>query len=227
MKIGIVGTGNMGRTLGLRWAELGHDVMFGSSEAEKAREVAAMAEGGAKSGTYDEAAAFGELVLYSLRDTLPSKGLPDVSVLDGKILVDLNNGPIPDWADYRAPEAPSLAERVQDDAPKARVVKAFNTMAQELYESSADALRAANASVFVAGDDADAKRAVSELAESMGFAPVDCGPLAASRMLEALADFTRYLIMGRELGPFATLAVNVLPAPPESRFGGRRDSKVE
>ena len=63
MKIGIMGTGNMGRALGLRWARIGHDVFFGSRDRARAEAVAA--EGGkkARGGNFDEAAAFGEVVL--------------------------------------------------------------------------------------------------------------------------------------------------------------------
>jgi hypothetical protein len=50
--------------------------------------------------------------------------------------------------------------------------------------------------------------------------------LRNARMLEALADFTRYLIMGKEMGAYTTLAVNVLPTPEKQRFGGRRTAKL-
>lgn len=227
MRIGIIGTGNMGRTLGLLWAEQGHDLLFGSSNPERARSVASMAKGHARGGTYHEAATFGDLIFYSLRD-LPSKALRSKSVLDGKIVIDPNNRAIPEDYAYGPLMAESMAEQLQADVPKARVVKAFNTVAQEVYEIPATDLRKFNTAIFVAGDDADARRQVGSLAEEMGLSAVDCGGLRNARMLEALADFTRYLIMGKQLGVFTTLAVNVLPPlePHELRFGGRQASRL-
>ena len=81
MKTGIIGTGNMGRTLGFLWAERGHQLFFASTDPEKAQSVASVAGGRMKAGTYDEAAGkafqsfrrgsllvLGDLVFYSLRD---------------------------------------------------------------------------------------------------------------------------------------------------------------
>lgn len=122
--------------------------------------------------------------------------------------------------------AESIAERLQADVPNARVVKAFNTVAQEVYELPATELREHTTALFLAGDDADARQQVASLAEAMGFHAIDCGVLRNARMLEALADFTRYLIAGTPLGNFTTLAVNVLAPPQQARFGGRQASQL-
>jgi 8-hydroxy-5-deazaflavin:NADPH oxidoreductase len=74
MKIGIIGVGNMGRGLGQGWARAGHQILFGARDAEKGR--AAAAESGsatAKAGSFDDAAAFGEVVLHTVRDVLPRR----------------------------------------------------------------------------------------------------------------------------------------------------------
>ena len=226
MRIGIIGTGNMGRTLGLSWAERGHDLFFGSTDSEKSLSVASMAKGRARGGTYDEAATFGDLIFYSLRDTAPSTALKSKAVLDGKIIIDPNNRAIPEGFAYGPLIAESMAEQLQADVPKAHVVKAFNTLAQEVFEIPPADLRKFNPAIFIASDDAHARQQVGSLAEEMGFNAVDCGNLRNARMLEALADFTRYLIMGKQLGPFTTLAVNVLPAPHKPRFGGRQASEL-
>ena len=222
MKIGIIGTGNMGRTLGLRLAEQGHDLLFGSSDAHKASAVAAMASARARSGTYDDAAAFGDAVFYSLRDRVPSQVLRSAAVLDGKIVIDPNNRLIPDGFAYGPLIAESIAERLQADVPRARVVKAFNTVAQEILEVDAAELRRHHTAMFIAGDDADARRQVGSLAEEIGFDVVDCGGLRQARLLEALADFVRYLIAGRQLGVATTLAVHRVALPTSPRFGGRQ-----
>jgi 8-hydroxy-5-deazaflavin:NADPH oxidoreductase len=226
MRIGIIGTGNMGRTLGLLWAEQGHDLFFGSTDPDKGLSVASMAKGRAQGGTYDDAAAFGDLIFYSLRDSVPSKALRSKAVLDGKIIIDPNNRAIPEGFAYGPLMAESIAEQLQGDVPKAHVVKAFNTLAQEVFEIPAADLRKFNTAIFIAGDDPHARLQVGSLAEAMGFSAVDCGNLRNARMLEALADFTRYLIMGKQLGAFTTLAVNVLPPPQKLSFGGRQASKL-
>ena len=220
MTIGILGTGNMGRTLGLAWAELGHAVVFGSSDPDKARVVAETAQRGARAGSLDEAAEAGDLVFYSYRDTLPSQVLTSTDALDGAVLVDPNNRPIPDGFAYGPLLGESIAERVQADVPRARVVKAFNTLPMPVCALPPAALRPTETSLYVAGDDADARAVVASLGEAMGLSPVDCGGLRNARMLEAVADFARYLIGGQGLGLYATVSSRVLPAPDEPRFGG-------
>src|SRR5262245_32419361 len=143
MRIGIIGTGNMGRALGLRWSRGDHAVLFGSRNLSKARTVAAGGPGSAPAGDFDDAAAFGDVVLYTVRDELPSTLLREPKALDGKIVIDCNNSAIlgldiPDPAErpgvhFRTP-IPSLAERLAADAQGARVVKAFNTVSAKVIE---------------------------------------------------------------------------------------------
>ena len=137
MRIGIIGTGNMGQALGLGWARAGHDVLFGSRTLSKARTAAGQGSPSTRAGDFDEAAAFGDVVLYTVRDVLPSALLRQPSALAGKVLIDCNNSAIlgldiPDPNDrpgvhFNIP-IPSLAERIAADVPGTRVVKAFNTI---------------------------------------------------------------------------------------------------
>jgi len=207
MKIGIIGSGNMGRALGLRWARAGHDVLFGARDRDKAEKVAA--EGGqrARPGSLDEAAAFGEVILYTVRDVFPSSLLGNARALTGKIVVDCNNSDMP--ADFRfATPIPSLAEKLAADIPFARVVKAFNTMAAPVIELDPAKLASHKVSVFLCSDDAEAKAVVAGLAEELGFTPVDCGGLERARLVEQVADFIRFQIAGMGRGPFATISVH-------------------
>jgi predicted dinucleotide-binding enzyme len=130
MKIGIIGSGNMGRSLGILWADRGHKVFFGGRTAEKGQSVAAFAQRGSQGGTNDEAAAFGEVLLYSVRGIHPAEVLSSIDVLTGKILIDPNNSAIPEGFTYE-PIVKSLAETLAEQVPNAIVVKAFNTMSQE------------------------------------------------------------------------------------------------
>ena len=225
MKIGVLGSGNMGRSLGMRWAELGHEVFFGGRDADKARSVASFAGHGSQGGTMEAAARVGDVLVHTARGALPSALVSDTSVFDGKVLIDLNNGPIPDGFAYE-PVTSSFAERFQADVPGLKVVKAFNTMAQEVLEHEPQTLRQHGVSVFVAGDDAAAKATVMQLADELGFAPVDAGGLRNARLLESVGDLIRYMIIGAPLGPQATISVHVLPEPTSTRLGGRQASKL-
>jgi predicted dinucleotide-binding enzyme len=132
MKIGIIGSGNMGRSLGILWAE-GHQVFFGARDAAKGLSVADFAGHDTQGGTNDEAAAFGDVLLYTVRGVNPAEVLSSTDVLSGKILIDCNNFEIPEGFAY-PPIVQSLAEKLATEVPNARVVKAFNTFSQEVFE---------------------------------------------------------------------------------------------
>lgn len=225
MKIGIVGTGNMGRILGCAWAVHGHEVFFGARNAQTAVDAAELARAnggvGAQAGSNREAALFGEVIFYSVRDVSPAQVIGDVSALDGKVVIDPNNWPVPEGKFDFAPVAQSLAEKLQTWLPETKVVKCFNTMAQELFEMPVDELRAQKVSAFIASDHAEARDTVAALARDLGLAPVDMGPLRNARIVEPLGDVIRYLILGAGLGPYTTLKVDVLQPAETGRFGGR------
>jgi 8-hydroxy-5-deazaflavin:NADPH oxidoreductase len=222
MKIGIIGSGNMGRSLGLLWAEQGHEVFFGARTAEKGQSVAAFAKYGTQGGTNGDAAAFGDVLLYTIRGVNPTEVFTSVEMLSGKILIDCNNFEIPEGFAY-PPIVQSLAEKLASEVPKARVVKAFNTMAQEVLELSPSPLKEHQVSVFVCGDNLEARQIVMKLAEDIGFSAVDCGELRHARLVEGLGDFIRFMLIGQLQNPYATISVNVLPAATKPRLGGRQD----
>jgi 8-hydroxy-5-deazaflavin:NADPH oxidoreductase len=208
----------MGRALGLGWARRGHDVLFGSRDLTKAKAIAAKGSASTLVGDFDAAAAFGEVVLYTVRDHFPSSVLKEPQVLSGKIVIDCNNSailgldvPDPDnrsGIHFTTPN-PSHAELLAADAPRARVVKAFNTMASQLIELDRDELVRRRVSVFLCSDDAQAKSIVKELAEELGFVGVDCGELERAQLVEGVGDFIRFQIIGMGLGAFATISVDV------------------
>lgn len=225
MKIGIIGSGNMGRSLGTLWAEQGHQVYFGARTKEKGEAVAEIAGNSTQGGTNNEAADFGEVLLYTIRGVNPGEVLTDVEVLSAKILIDCNNFEIPEGFAYE-PIQQSLAEKLASEVPKVRVVKAFNTMAQEVFELAPTPLKDYDVSCFIAGDDEEARNIVMRLAQDIGFNPVDCGGLRNARLLEGLGDFIRFMIIGQKLGSYATVSVNVLPAAQQQRLGGRQVSEL-
>ena len=226
MKIGIIGSGNMGRSLGILWAEQGHEVFFGARTAEKGQEVAAIAGHKTQGGSNDEAAMFGTVLLYTVRGVNPAEVFSSVSVLDDKVLIDCNNQEIPDNFEYPAITR-SLAEKLAAEVPNARVVKAFNTMAQELFELAPEPLNDYNVSVFVAGDDESARQTVMQLAQDIGFHPIDCGELRHARLIEGTGDLIRLLMTQQQMGLTATISVHTLPPAQTKRLGGRQASNLK
>jgi predicted dinucleotide-binding enzyme len=216
MKIGIIGTGNMGQALGGGWARAGHEVLFGSRQPEKARQAAADAGGGAQAGDFDDAAAFGEVVLYTVRGVYPSKLLRRPEALAGKIVVDCNNRDVGDDAHpgqfkiEAPPPGPTLTEMLAADAPTARVVKAFSTIPSPVFALGRAAVAADRVSVYVCGDDPAARKVVSDLAEALGFVGVDSGGLDRAWMIDGLADFLRFQIGIMGMGVYATISVHTV-----------------
>jgi 8-hydroxy-5-deazaflavin:NADPH oxidoreductase len=225
MRIGIIGSGNMGRSLGILWSQAGHEVFFGARDPAQAQRAAALAGIHVRHGGNDAAAHFGDVLLYTVRHHMPSAVLTDLGALAGKVVIDLNNWDIPAGFAFE-PITESLAEKLQRDVPQARVVKAFNTMAQEVFELSGAGLHQHEFSVFVAGNDSAAREAAMRLAADIGFSPVDCGELRHARLIEGLGDFIRLLIGGMKRGPMATISTHTLPSPRASRLGGRAPSRL-
>src|SRR4051794_2830007 len=212
MKIGIIGTGNMGAALGARWAKNGHAVLFGSRDLSKAKETAARASSTAQFGDFDAAAAFGDVVLYTARGIFPSAVLQNPRSLAGKVVIDCNNTDLdhdmrPIVAD---PTGATLAEQLAADVPDARVVKAFTSIPHRIIELDRATLAPYRISALLCADDEAAKAKVKALAEELGFVGVDCGPLKRSRVVDGATDFLRFQIAGMGLGPFATLSLNVV-----------------
>ena len=220
MRIGIIGSGNMGRHLGLVWAEQGHEVFFGARDVERAQAAAALSAHAVHAGTNDEAARFGDVLLYTIRDAEPGD-LADLAAYDGKVVIDVNNHDVPDGLDYPSFET-ALAQRLQAKIPSARVVKAFSTVPNELFEFCPDRIKEYDVAVFIAGDDEDARTTVAQLASDIGFTPADMGPLYAAKTIERATQLAIAAIIGGG-GHFQTaFTIHRLPVPEgEPRLGGR------
>ena len=116
----------------------------------------------------------------------------------------------------------SIYKKLQEQLPAARVVKAWNTIAMEAFNTEPDALRENGAQTFVAGADHDAKSVVSELSEDLGFTAVDLGESAASfRAAEAMGDVVRLLMIDGGHGGQAHLKMTKLPDPRLDVIGDR------
>ncbi|MCP6758483.1 MAG: NAD(P)-binding domain-containing protein [Fischerella sp. CENA71] len=225
MKIGIIGSGNMGRSLGILWAQQGHQVFFGARTIQKGQAVAEFAGHGTQGGSNDEAAIFGEVLLYTVRGVNPAEVLSSTDILAGKILIDPNNYDIPEDFNY-PPIVKSLAQKLAQEVPNAHVVKAFNTIPMEVFELAPEPLKDYNVSVFVAADDPKAKQIVMQLAQEIGFAPIDSGTLSNARLIEGLADLYRFLIIHQQMGAYTGISLQKLPQAQTQRLGGRQPSTL-
>lgn len=200
MKIGIVGAGNVGGTLGRLWAGQGHDVMFGVRDVQSPKVQALLQATGSKAraGSVAEAAAFGEVVFLAVPWSAAKDAVRASGDLGGRTLVDCTNPLLPGLAGLSVGHTTSGAEEIARWAVGAKVMKAFNTTGVETMANPQ--FGAQQASMFVCGDDAGAKSAVMELGEEIGFDMIDAGPLVNARLLEPLAMLWIYLAVRQGMG---------------------------
>lgn len=185
MNVTIIGTGNMARGIGSRLVAGGHHVTVLGKETADAEEVVKDlgANGSAQAGQSGNAIADEVVVLAVYYPDAQAAVEQYGDALSGKIVVDITNPVNENLDGLVTPPDSSAAQELGARAHGARVVKAFNTtFAGTLREG-----RVADEplDVFVASDDEDAKATVSKLAEDGGLRPVDAGPLARARELEA------------------------------------------
>jgi predicted dinucleotide-binding enzyme len=212
MKVAVLGTGMVGKTLASKLAELGHDVAMGSRRPDN-EEAAAWASGageGASHGTFADAAESAELVLNCTAGTASVEALNAAGEqsLSGKLLIDVAN-PLDFSAGFpptlSVMGADSLGEQIQRAFPEAKVVKALNTMNCEVMVDPARV--PGDHDVFVCGDDEDAKAQVGKLLQSFGWPEssiVDLGDISAARGAEAYV-----LLWLRLYGAFDTGDLNI------------------
>jgi len=178
MNIGIIGAGHIGGTAARLFVKAGHQVAVSNSRGPASlRGLAAEIGPQAHAMRVDDAARFGSVVFLAVPWRTP-EALPAPDVVSGKIVIDAMNpyGPNGEVLDLGAATS---SEEVRKRLPGARLVKAFNTIYyQHLATLGNTSLPIEDRhAIFVAGDDAEAKQAVSGLIEEIGFAPVDIGGL--------------------------------------------------
>ena len=191
MRIGILGSGDVGRALGKGFADLGHEVMLGTRDPnqDKVKTWVAQAGPGARAGTFAEAAAFGEIaVLATLwTGTESALRLAGMEALRGKVVLDATN-PL-DFSS--APpqlligRTDSAGEQVQRWLPGSHVVKAFNMVGNAHMVKPS--FPGGPPDMFLCGNDAAAKARTTGLLEELGWSVIDLGGIEASRYLEPMA----------------------------------------
>lgn len=200
MKIGVIGSGRIGSTLGALWVKAGHEVMFSDRDPEQARRAAESLGPRARTGTVPEAVAFGDAILIAV----PYMALPAIQQqvggqLKGKVVVDPNN-PVPSRDGDMAVQAREKGAGVSSAAllPGALVVRSFNswgysTMAREANRP------APRMALPVAADDPRALKVGMQLVADAGFDPVNAGSLAASKAFDLGSAVSGKVMTAEEL----------------------------
>ena len=185
MKIGIIGTGRLGSALGKIWAEKGHEIMFGSKDPQKAKKLANSIGGNVNGGTYKEAADFSDVVVLAIPWSGAKESIKAAGDLKGKIIVDSTTTAAPHLGGAIIQITPSAAEKIVKWTEGAKVIKAVHTVGVE----SLDKLQfgTQQASLFICGDDLDAKSKTKQLGLDLGFDVIDAGPLINARLIEPMA----------------------------------------
>lgn len=183
MKIGIIGTGNVGMVLGLHWSAAGHEVVFGSRRADSDEMQAIKEKHGIDMASPAKAAGFAEVIVLAIPWSVTENVIKGLGDLSGKIVLDCTNPLGPDFTMDLS--GTSGGELVAEWAEGATVIKALNTtgsknMGDPMYGNQ-------RLSMLVCGDDPVAKESVMGLTGELGFDPVDAGPLSKSMFLEAMA----------------------------------------
>ncbi len=200
MKIGIIGSGNVGSALGKIWAGKGHEVMFSSRHPEKIKALAESVGKNACFGLPVDAAKFGDVVALAVPWDQAENALKSAGSLDGKILIDCTNPLKPDFSGLAVGLTTSAAEEDAKVAKGARVVKAFNTTFAVLMASESRLFGELAPTGFYCGDDIAAKAVVSGLIKDTGLDPLDAGPLEMARYLEPMAFLMMDLGFNQKMG---------------------------
>jgi NADPH-dependent F420 reductase len=199
MKIGIIGAGDVGGTLGMRWKQKGHEIMFGvpNRQSPSVQKLIQL-DRNLEFGEIMETVAFGDVIVLAVPWTSIEETILKAGNLSNKILIDPTNPLTPDLKGL-AMDNSSAAEKISNLAKSAKVVKAFNMIgAKALNNLIFDSQRA---DLFICGDDSRSKQIVRELAIDIGFDVIDVGPLVNARMLEYLALLWIELAFRQQLGP--------------------------
>lgn len=188
-KVGVIGSGDVGKALANGFLKHGFDVMVGSRTPQKLEDWRKQSKG--KTGTFEETARFGKMVVIATKGKQAEQviELCGVQNLSGKTVIDVTN-PIDD----RPPEngvlkfftslEESLMERLQRNAPKANFVKAFNSVGNAFMVNPD--FGGTKPTMFICGNSEEAKNEVSAILEKFGWEPQDMGKVQSARAIEPL-----------------------------------------
>jgi predicted dinucleotide-binding enzyme len=192
MRIGILGSGDVGRSLGRGFLKYGHEAMLGSRNPKKT-EVQEWLERtpGSRAGTFEETAKFGEMIVLAVLGRIVENviELAGPQNFAGKTVIDTTN-PIADRPPvngvliYTTGPNESLGEQIQAKIPEAHVVKAFNSVGNPLMVNPK--FSQGTPTMFLCGNSKEAKAQVSDIVRQFGWEPADFGTITSARAIEPL-----------------------------------------
>jgi 8-hydroxy-5-deazaflavin:NADPH oxidoreductase len=192
MKIGIIGSGLVGRTLGRGFLSEGHQVMLGTRDKAKAEVVQWAKENPAgKTGNFSETAGFGELLVLATQGAITANAidLAGAAQFSGKTVIDTTNPiaaapPTNGVLHYFTSLEKSLMEQIQELLPDAHLVKAFNSVGNAFMHRPN--FPGGKPSMFICGNDENAKKTVTGLLQDFGWEVEDMGKVESARAIEPL-----------------------------------------
>jgi predicted dinucleotide-binding enzyme len=185
LRIGIIGSGHIGSTIGGLWVKAGHPVLFSSRHPEQLKELVSGLGPLAQNGDVQQAIAFGDALLIAVPyGALPQIGQEYGGALNGKIALDACNAvPARDGAVAEEVEHDGVGVTSQKYLPGTRLVRAFNTLSYMIFAREANRPDPKLA-VPIAGDDTEAVNVAAGLVRDAGFDPVIVGKLADARRFQ-------------------------------------------
>ena len=207
MKIGILGYGNVGQKLTKLFLDAQYDITVGVRDAAKAQQMpCAQAD-------YASVAKNSDVVILAIPYQAAVDTLSEIApLLAGKTVIDATNPLNADWSPLLLGQENSAAEEIARAVPQSHVVKAFNTIFADVMQPEFINRDGQRITAFIASDDSPAKNSVIELAEKIGFAPVDAGGLQNARYLEALAHLNIQLAVAQQGGTNAAFIFHQIKA---------------
>ena len=184
-RIGVIGSGNIGGTIGGLWVKKGHSVFFSSRHPEELKDMIAKLGSLAKAGTVEEAVAFGDVLFIAVPyGAVPQIGKDYSAKMKGKVMLDACNAvSTRDGAIADEVEQNGIGVTTQKYFPGVRIVRAFNTMSYMVFAREANRPDPKLA-IPIAGDDPQAVQIAAALVRDAGFDPVTVGTLADARRFQ-------------------------------------------
>jgi len=184
-RIGVIGSGNIGGTIGGLWVKKGHSVFFSSRHPDELKDMIAKLGSLAKAGTVEEAVAFGDVLFIAVPyGAVPQIGKDYSAKMKGKVMLDACNAvSTRDGAVADEVEQNGIGVTTQKYFPGVRIVRAFNTMSYMVFAREANRPDPKLA-IPIAGDDPQAMQIAAALVRDAGFDPVTVGTLADARRFQ-------------------------------------------
>jgi hypothetical protein len=181
-RIGIIGSGDLGGALGLKWAEAGHQILFSSRNPDTLGDLVTQAGAGARAGFPAEAAEFGEVVFIAVPyGALPQVGRDFSPLMRGKVVIECGNPQDTDGPMYLEALEKGTGVASAEFLPGVRLVRAFNAIAAFQVRRGSVTGTGERIGLPIAGDDPEAVEVAVQLGRDAGFEPVVVGPLSRAR----------------------------------------------